>query len=164
LNKEILQEFANKIKVKIEVKYISDSGTKMPDEEQKEREDELKGYISNIIAKKRNEETDKDHYEFIRKLLQFWTGYNYYIKEKDYKIFFKYGVGVNINNLPEAHTCFYSLDIFGFPSKLETAEEREGYIYDKLKFPANLETPEEKEMFIYDKLKWAVEAQQMELK
>jgi hypothetical protein len=164
LNKEILQELANKIKVKIEVKYISDSGTKMSDEEQKEREDELKGYISKKKKKKRDEETDKDHYEFIRKLLQFWTGYNYYIKEKDYKIFYKYGVGVNINNLPEAHTCFYSLDIFGFPSKLETAEERAKFRYDILKFPANLETPEEKEKFIYDKLKWAVEAQEMELK
>ena len=169
LNKDILQELANKIKVKIEVRYTSDSrsrsysGTKMPNEEQKEREEELKGYISNIIAKKRDEETDKDHYEFIRKLLQFWTGYNYYSKNNDYKIFYKYGVGVNINNLPEAHTCFYSLDIFGFPSKLETAEERAKFRYDKLKFPANLETPEEKERFIYDKLKWAVEAQEMEL-
>ena len=163
LNKEILQELANKIKVKIEVNYTSDSGSKMPDEEQKAREDELKGYISNIITKKRDEETDKDHYEFIRKLLQFWTGYNYYSKNNDYKIFYKYGVGVNINYLPKAQTCFYSLVIFGFPSKLETAEEIAKFRYDKLKFPANLETPEEKEMFIYDKLKWAVEAQGMEL-
>jgi hypothetical protein len=164
LNKEILQEFANKIKVKIEVKYISDSGTKMTDEEQKEREDELKGYISNIIINKRDEDTDKDHYEFIRKLLQFWTGYNYYIKEKDYNIFYKYGVGININYLPKAQTCFYSLNIFGFPSKLETAEEIAKFRYDNLKFPENLETPEEKEMFIYDKLKWAVQAQGMELR
>ena len=163
LNKEILQEFANKIKVKIEVYYTSDNDIKMPDEEQKEREDELKGYISNIITKKRDEETDKDHYEFIKKLLQFWTGYNYYIAKNDYKIFYKYGVGINIDYLPKAQTCFYTLDIFGFPSKLETPEERAQFRYDKSKFPANLGTPEEKERFIYDKLKWAIEEQQMEL-
>lgn len=163
LNKEILQELANKIKVKIEVYYTSDNDIKMPDKEQKEREDELKGYISNIITKKRDEETDKNHYEFIKKLLQFWTGYNYYIAKKDYKIFYKYGVGINIDYLPKAHTCFYTLDIFGFPSKLEKPEERAQFRYDKSKFPANLGTPEEKERFIYDKLKWAIEEQQMEL-
>jgi len=167
LNKVLLQELASKIKIEIEVRYTTDvgtyRGTRMTDNEKRERVDELKGYISNIITKKRASETDKEHYNFIRKLLQFWSGYNYYNKKKDYIISYKYGVGTNVNRLPEAHTCTYTIDIFGCPSILQTPEEREKYIYDKLNFPANLETPEEKERFMYDKFKWAVEAQEMEL-
>jgi hypothetical protein len=52
-------------------------------------------------------------------------------------------VGIDITKLPEAHTCFYTIDVYGFPSELRTPEEREKYIYEKFK--------------------WAVEAQEMEL-
>jgi hypothetical protein len=135
LDEPLLQEFASKIKI--------DDSDKMRSNEQRDREVELKGYISNIITKKRDDETEKDHYDFVRKLLQFWSGYNYYNKNATYIISYKYGVGIDITKLPEAHTCFYTIDVYGFPSELRTPEEREKYIYEKFK--------------------WAVEAQEMEL-
>jgi hypothetical protein len=46
---------------------------------------------------------------------------------------------------------------------LYSQEERKLFKYDELIFPNNLETPEEKETFLYDKLKWAVESQEMDL-
>ena len=141
LDEPLLQEFASKIKIKID--DPDDDSDKMPSNEQRDREVELKGYISNIITKKRDDETEKDHYDFVRKLLQFWSGYNYYNKNATYIISYKYGVGIDITKLPEAHTCFYTIDVYGFPSELRTPEEREKYIYEKFK--------------------WAVEAQEMEL-
>jgi hypothetical protein len=179
LTPQILEELANKIKIEIKVTYIDENniiyneddidyiddyeGPRMPLEEQRRRENELKGYMVNIITKKRNGETDKQHYEFIKKLLQFWTALNYYIKTKDYIIHYKYGAEVDINRFPSAHTCFNILDIWGFPTMLYSQEERKLFKYDELIFPNNLETPEEKETFLYDKLKWAVESQEMDL-
>jgi hypothetical protein len=144
----ILQELVNKIVVKIEVstKSVEDEGYDptdiMSDEERGEREREMKGYISNIIMRPRDGESVKTHYEFVKKLLQFWTALNYYNRAANYRIFYKYGWLVNIEYLPEAHTCFNQLDIYGFPENI---------------------TPPEKEEFLYKKLAKSVEEQEMEL-
>ena len=179
LTPQILQDFANKIAVEIKISYIDENnviyneedidyigdydGPRMPHDEQRRRENELKGYMVNIITNKRDGETDKEHYEFIKKLLQFWTALNYYIKNKDYIILYKYGAEVDINRIINAHTCFNTLDIWGFPTMLYSHEEMKKFKYDKLLFPNNLETPEEKETFLYDKLKWAVLSHEMDL-
>jgi hypothetical protein len=151
---EILQELVSKMDVYIEVKYTSDSfvgiytGAIMTDAEKKEREDEIKGYMSNIITQKREDETDEEHIKFVKNLLRFWTGLTYYDdKTRPYKICYKYGEGININKLPGSHTCVYTLDIYGFPP--DTSDK----IY----------TPEEREKFIYKKFKLAVGEQEMEL-
>ena len=136
LTDAILEELASKIKVKIEVHYLSEldpnynPDDKMSDEEQIEKENEIKKYLTSIITQKREGVSDYDHLEFIRNLLRFWTGLTYYDRTKIYKIFYKYGVGVNVKKLPEAHTCHYSIDFFGFPDEYNDAE-REKYIYDK---------------------------------
>jgi hypothetical protein len=136
---EILQELVSKINVYMEIKYTSDSfvgvytGSRMSDDEQKERGDELKGYMSNIITQKRAGESDEEHLNFVKNLLRFWTGLTYYDKiTRPYQICYKYGKGINIKNLPNSHTCTYTLDIFGFPAEYN-AEEREKFIYDKFK-------------------------------
>jgi len=136
----ILQELASKINVYMEVKYTSDSfvgdytGDRMSDDEQKERGDELKGYMSNIITQKRAGESDEEHLDFVKKLLRFWTGLTYYDKfTRPYQICYKYGVGINMKNYPHSHTCSYTLDFYGFPAEYN-AEEKEKYIYEKFKF------------------------------
>jgi hypothetical protein len=148
----ILRELVSKLEIYMEIKYTPNSfigvytGSKMSDAEQKERCDELKGYISNIIIQRRQDETETEHINFVKKLLRFWTGLTYYDKTQPYKICYKYGyksgVGININNLPLSHTCMYTLDIFGF------------HVEDN---------PAEREKFIYDKIKLAVGEQEMEL-
>ena len=138
LTEEILRELVSNLKVYMEIKYTPDlfqgnyTGVRMSAVEQKERGDELKGYISNIITKKREGETDEEHIDFVKNLLRFWTGLTYYDKTKPYKICYKYGVGININYLPHSHTCMYTLDVFGFRVE-DSHEEREKFIYDKFK-------------------------------
>jgi hypothetical protein len=156
LNEDILREIANNMVVKIEVRNleVTDpgyvSGDRMTEEEQARRVNEMKGYLTNIITRPRDGVSLEEHYEFVKKLLRFWTGRNYYIKNIKYRVFYKYGVGINISNLPEAHTCHYSLEIYGFPDKL-TIERGEGLS------PIERDlTHEEKEKYIYDKLIWAV--------
>jgi hypothetical protein len=145
---EILEELVNKIVVKIEVstKSVEDEGYDPTDimtvQERERREMEMKGYISNIIMRPRNGVNDETHFLFIKKLLRFWTAFNYYNKAGNYKIFYKYGWLINVERVPEAHTCFNQLDIYGFPDNI---------------------TPQEKEEFLYNKIATAVEEQQMEL-
>jgi hypothetical protein len=145
---EILEELVNKIVVKIEVstKSVEDEGYDPTDimtvQERETREMEMKGYISNIIMRPRNGVNDETHFLFIKKLLRFWTAFNYYNKAGNYKIFYKYGWLINVERFPEAHTCFNQLDIYGFPDNI---------------------TPQEKEEFLYNKIATAVEEQQMEL-
>ena len=142
LTQAILIEFANKIIVKIEVSTAPeldpeyDPDNRMTQQEKEVRENEMKGYITNIITQPRQGVSVKAHYEFIKDLLRFWTGLTYYVKKFDYRIFYKYGWKINVKNLPEAHTCFNQLEIFGFPAdtpdKIYTPEMKEKYIYDKL--------------------------------
>jgi hypothetical protein len=138
LTDAILQDFVSKINIYMEVKYTSDSfsgnytGDMMSDDEQKERCDILKGYISNIITQKREGVSEKEHFNFIKNLLRFWTGLTYYDKTKTYKICYKYGIGINVNKLPNSHTCTYTLDIYGFPNEYNE-EKREEFMYNKFK-------------------------------
>ena len=144
----ILEELANKIVVKIEVstKSVEDEGYDPTDimtvEERAAREVEMKGYITNIIRQPRNGVNEPAHFLFIKKLLRFWTAFNYYNKAGNYRIFYKYGWLIDIKRLPEAHTCFNQLDIYGYPDNA---------------------TPQEKEEYLYKMLATAVEEQQMEL-
>ena len=150
----ILNELANRFVLKIEVSTVPESdpsydpNAKLTEEEKNEKVNEMKGYISNIITRRRQGDTEKVHFEFIKKLLRFWTGINRYYKGIDYKIFYKYGWRINVENLPEAHTCFNQLDIYGFPP--DTADK----IY----------TPQMREEFVYKKILLAVAEQQMELR
>ena len=136
LTDAILEELASKIKVKIEVSYLPeldpnyDPNNKMSDEEQTDKENEIKKYLTSIITQRRDGVSVDSHLEFIRNLLRFWTGLTYYDRTKIYKIFYKYGVGVNVKKLPESHTCHYTIDFFGFPDEYND-DEREKYIYDK---------------------------------
>ena len=90
--------------------------------------------MTNIITQKREGQTEAEHYDFIKRLLQFWTGFNYYNKKAEitdggYKITYKYyGENKKTNNWPEAHTCFYQLDIYGYGNKT-TPQEKEDYLY-----------------------------------
>jgi hypothetical protein len=149
----VLNELASKIVLKIEVSTVPETHPEydlnaiLSKEEKDEKEKEMKGYITNIITRRREGDTEKKHFEFIKKLLQFWTTLNYYNKEGKYRIFYKYGWRINVENLPEAHTCFNQLDIFGFPKDTVDKEY----------------TPEMKEEFIYKKLLLAVGEQAMEL-
>jgi|UniRef100_A0A6C0LWB6 hypothetical protein len=150
----ILNKLANKFVLKIEVSTVPESdpsydpNAKLTEEEKNEKVNEMKGYISNIITRRRQGDTEKVHFEFIKKLLRFWTAINRYYEGIDYKIFYKYGWRINVENLPEAHTCFNQLDIYGFPP--DTADK----IY----------TPQMREDFVYKKLLLAVAEQQMELR
>jgi hypothetical protein len=158
LTDDILQELANKIDVKINVRYSyvnhnsghnsrSYNGSTMFPNEKRRRQDEIKEYIQNIITRKRSDESDKDHSKFIKKLLFYWTGLSHYVKTDDYTIEYMFGKNVNVKLLPEAHTCSNELVIYGFP------EDTEDKIY----------TPIMREKFIYDKLKIAVEQEGMEM-
>jgi hypothetical protein len=138
LTDAILEEFASKIRVKIEVSYLSESdpdydpNNKLSDQEKTEKENEIKLYMSNIITKNRDGVTYKEHLNFIKNLLRFWTGLTYYNKNSNYTIFYKYGERIDINKLPVASTCFYNLYVFGFPNEYN-AEKREQFLYDKFK-------------------------------
>jgi len=178
LTDAILQEFVRNIKVKIEVRYLSESDpaydpdNKMSNEEKLARENELKGYLSNIITQPRDGVSLEKHYEFVKDLLRFWSGRNYYNKNITYKIFYKYGVGIDVTNLPEAHTCFYSIDMYGFPDKIRvesppssSSSSKKGTSLSPSPSSSSSSpsspvmrdmTPDEKEKYIYDKLIWAV--------
>ena len=150
LSQAILREFANKIIVKIEVStspYENDVVIRMTQQEKDTRENEIKGYITNIIIQPRQGVSVKDHYKFITDILRFWSALNYYNKNAEYKIFYKYGWNINVENLPGSHTCFNILDIYGFPADT----------------PDKIYTPAMKEEFIYKKILLAVGEQEMEL-
>ena len=140
LNEAILLEFAEKLKISV-IKYVdnnvysTDIVANFTEQEKQAMIAEMRTYMTNIITTKKIGKTDEEHYKFIRRLLQFWTGFNYYDKRADneengYKIFYFYGD--DVRKFPSAHTCFYQLDFFGFPYDKTTAEEKEIYLYDRL--------------------------------
>ena len=144
LTEAILQELVDKIDVSIpEIRDANNRRILIAPAEKVAREDEMKGYISNIILTRRNGVSVKDHLVFIKKLLQFWTAFNHFNKNGEYNINYKYGQGIDIRRFPEAHTCSNVIDVYDFP---------------------NNTTPQEKEEFLYDKFKIAVEATGMELR
>jgi hypothetical protein len=139
----ILQELVNKIKVEIP-EYDDDYNHIIIDPTEKvNREDEMKLHISNMIMIRRDGVSVKDHLDFVKKLLQYWTGFNYFNRKAEYNIIYKYGQGINVMNLPSSHTCMNAIDVYGFPDNY---------------------TPEERDDFLYGKFKWAVEATEMELR
>jgi len=71
-------------------------------------------YMKNILFNKKHDgnklfSSDNDHISFVKKLLQFWTGLNYFKPEISYTI--KIYDNINTNSLPESHTCFNRIDI-----------------------------------------------------
>ena len=121
LTVEVLREFARKITLNCETTDVNIKNA-------------MKDYVSNIITNPNNKYgTHKEHLKFIKKLLQFWTSLNYYNKKIPYQIIFKYGIDKSVySRFPQARTCFYQLILHGFPPTLAD-EDRERYIYDKLK-------------------------------
>ena len=143
LDPGILIEFAEKLKISV-IKFVGqqdiynpNTGATKTEEEKQAIIEELRIYLTNIITIKRGNTTDEQHYSFIKKLLQFWSGFSHYnklaeVEENGYKFFYLYGGDVRM--FPMAHTCSYQLDFFGFPEDKTTAEEKETYLYEKLKF------------------------------
>jgi hypothetical protein len=140
LDEAILLEFAKKLKISV-IKFVDNNPysnvfiANKTEEEKQEMIAEMKVCMTNIITIKRTGETEEEHYKFIRRLLQFWTGFNYYDKRADneengYKLFYFYGS--DVHRFPSTHTCFYQLDFFGFPHDKTTIVEKEEYLYEKL--------------------------------
>ena len=141
----ILIEFAEKLKISV-IKYVGrqdiynpNTGNTKTEEEKQAMIEELRIYLTNIITKKREKTTYEEHYYFIKKLLQFWSGFSHYnklaeVEENGYKFFYLYGGDVRM--FPMAHTCSYQLDFFGFPEDKTTPEDKETYLYEKLKYSA----------------------------
>jgi hypothetical protein len=140
LNEQILLEFAEKLKISV-IKYVDEDINVINDHielteiEKEAKKEELRIYLTNIITIKREGETIEKHYDFIKRLLQFMSGFSHYnrsaaVEENGYKFFYMYGA--DTGRFPSAHTCFYQLDFFGFPENKISAEERETYLYEKL--------------------------------
>jgi hypothetical protein len=143
LTEAILQELVDKIEV--EIPEVDDNYNRViiDPTDKVNREIEMKTHISNMIMIRRNGVSVKDHLDFIKKLLQYWTAFNYFNRKAHYNIIYKYGQGINVRLLPVAHTCFNAIDVYGFPDNT---------------------TPQEKDKFLYDKFKIAVEVTGMELR
>ena len=143
LTEAILQELVDKIEV--EIPEVDDQYNRIiiDPTDKVNREIEMKTHISNMIMIRRNGVSVKDHLDFIKKLLQYWTAFNYFNRKAHYNIIYKYGQGINVRLLPVAHTCFNAIDVYGFPDNT---------------------TPQEKDKFLYDKFKIAVEVTGMELR
>jgi hypothetical protein len=143
LTEAILQELVDKIEV--EIPGVDDHYNRViiDPTDKVNREIEMKTHISNMIMIRRNGVSVKDHLDFIKKLLQYWTAFNYFNRKTHYNIIYKYGQGINVRLLPVAHTCFNAIDVYGFPDNT---------------------TPQEKDKFLYDKFKIAVEVTGMELR
>ena len=143
LTEAILHELVAKIDVEIPEYNDSYNPVIIDPIEKAEKEREMKEHISNMIIRRRAGVSIEDHLVFIKKLLQYWTAFNYFNRKTQYKIIYKYRQGIDIRRFPEAHTCFNAIDVYGFP---------------------NNTTPQEKEKFLYDNFKIAVEATGMELR
>jgi hypothetical protein len=143
LTEAILQELVDKIEVDIPEFDDHYNRVIIDPTEKVNRQNEMKTHISNMIMIRREGVTVKDHLEFVKKLLQYWTAFNYFNKNAHYYIIYKYGQGIDIKLLPVAHTCFNAIDVYGFPDNT---------------------TPQEKDNFLYNKFKIAVEATGMELR
>jgi len=71
--------------------------------------DNYRTYIKNILFNRQNLFMSYDfHINFIKKLLQFWTGIDYYKAEIKYKINI---IPYRTSGFPVSHTCFNRMDI-----------------------------------------------------
>ena len=66
-------------------------------------------YMNDLLLNRNTGFTQDQHIEFVKKLLQFWTGSNYYNSERKYKILIL--MEENPQGYPVSHTCFSRLDI-----------------------------------------------------
>ena len=80
-------------------------------------------YINNILLNKNTGFTKEQHHDFVKKMLEFWTGIDFYKPEINYKMLI---VMNNTVGYPVSHTCFNRID---FP--LYDSEEQ---FFEKLKF------------------------------
>lgn len=132
LDDNILKELAEKVIVEIR------GNNSLNAIEKEEYASEMKKIIYEIITERHKDITLEDHYIFIQKLLQFWTGLTQYNKMKDYQISYQISYDINgdlINKdrFPEAHTCFYILDIYRFPDELVSFNNRKDFVYNRLR-------------------------------
>jgi hypothetical protein len=140
LDEQILLEFADKLKISV-IKYVDDNiyaprnNIQLTEGEKEALKIEIRTYMTNIITQKRRGENTEQHYYFIKRLLQFMSGFSFYnrhaeVDDNGYKFFYMYGA--NTGRFPSTHTCFYQLDFYGFPDNKITPNEREDYLYEKL--------------------------------
>ena len=132
LDENILKELAEKVIVEIR------GNNSLNAIEKEEYASEMKKIIYEIITEKQKDITLEDHYIFIQKLLYFWSGLTQYNKMKDYNISYQIsydtnGDLINKERFPEAHTCFYILDIYRFPDELVSFNNRKDFVYNKLR-------------------------------
>jgi hypothetical protein len=80
-------------------------------------------YIDNIILNKNTGFSKEEHTNFVGKMLEFWTGTDFYKPEINYRLLI---VMNRTNGYPVSHTCFSRID---FP--LYDSEEQ---FFEKLKF------------------------------
>ena len=132
LDDNILKELAEKVIVEIR------GNNSLNAIEKEEYASEMKKIIYEIITEKQKDITLEDHYIFIQKLLYFWSGLTQYNKMKNYQISYQIsydtnGDLINKERFPEAHTCFYILDIYRFPDELVSFNNRKDFVYNKLR-------------------------------
>ena len=80
-------------------------------------------YIDNILLNKNTGFSEEEHKIFVQKMLEFWTGIDFYKSEIKYKMLI---VMNNTHGYPVSHTCFNRID---FP--LYDSEEQ---FFEKFKF------------------------------
>ena len=80
-------------------------------------------YMDNILLNKNTGFSEEEHIHFIQKLLEFWTGIDFYRPEIKYRMLI---VMNNTVGYPVSHTCFHRID---FP--LYDSEEQ---FFEKLKY------------------------------
>jgi hypothetical protein len=139
LDEKVLKEFASKIIVEIRGK------NSLPETEKKEKENEMKQILYEIITEKWKDKTDEEHHIFIQKLLRFWTALTQYNKTINYTISYQIGKDINGNDFnknrfPDAHTCFNLIDIYGFPDEIVSYDNKKEFLYDRL-YEAVFNTP-----------------------
>jgi hypothetical protein len=80
-------------------------------------------YIDNILLNKNTGFSEEEHKKFVQKMLEFWTGIDFYKPETNYKLLI---VMNNTAGYPVSHTCFSRVDV----PLYETEEQ----FFEKLKF------------------------------
>ena len=138
LDEKSLKEFANGIRVEIRGTHT------LTAIEKNIIISEMKLILFDIITKKKEGETDETHSIFIRKLLQFWSATtqlkirNTLETENDetenagYKIL--YFVDSDPDRFPQSHTCFNTIDFWGFPKNVRSFDEKKEFLYNKLQY------------------------------
>ena len=139
LDEKSLKEFANGIRVEIRGLTTSVAMENTLKVVKKIIISEMKRILFDIITKKKEGETDETHSIFIRKLLQFWSATTQ-LKIRDpletendgYKIL--YFFNSNPDRFPQSHTCFNTIDFWGFPKNVRSFDKKKEFLYNKLNY------------------------------